>query len=172
VNRPLAYLITWTTRGTRLHGDERGSWKSIAGTGRSEFIREDAAFLARQQELARHDPLVLDHAARVVVDDAIRRVAEVRGWTMITSNIRTNHVHAVVGASAHTPEEILRQFKAWSTRALRESGWIEGDRPVWTRHGSTRYLWDQESIASAGAYVRDGQDGHRWDQNPNPSRGA
>jgi REP element-mobilizing transposase RayT len=117
-------------------------------------------------------PLVLDHAARAVVDGAIRRVAEVRGWTMITSNTRTNHVHTVVAASDHTPEEILRQFKAWSTRALRESGRIEADRPVWTRHGSTRYLWDQHSIASAAAYVRDGQDGHRWDENLNPSRGA
>jgi hypothetical protein len=51
----------------------------------------------------------------------------------------------------------MNDLKSWCTRRLVEAGLVpRGDR-VWVRHGSTRYLWDAESVASACAYVRGGQ---------------
>lgn len=57
----------------------------------------------------------------------------------------------------------MQQLKAWSTRAIREAGFVAADEPVWTRHGSTRYLWDEDSVHRAALYVRDWQDGQRWE---------
>lgn len=47
----------------------------------------------------------------------------------------------------------MSDLKAWSTRRLRESGMVEADRRVWTKHGSTRYLFDQSSVERAVDYV-------------------
>ena len=60
---------------------------------------------------------------------------------------------AVAGLDA-TPERAMSECKAWSTRRLREAGLVGSDERVWTRHGSTRYLWDRASLDRAIAYVR------------------
>jgi len=57
----------------------------------------------------------------------------------------------------------MGQWKAWSTRRLRERGWVGAEQPVWTRHGSTRYLWRGCNVESALAYVEVGQDAMRFE---------
>ena len=52
-----------------------------------------------------------------------------------------------------TPERILTQLKAWSTRALRQGGCLSQNTRAWTHHGSTRYLWKEHSVNDAIAYV-------------------
>ena len=56
------------------------------------------------------------------------------------------------------PEAMMNAFKSWSTRGLQEEGLVElverGGR-VWSRHGSTRYLWNHGAVEAACAYVRD-----------------
>jgi len=56
-------------------------------------------------------------------------------------------------AGLHTPEKIMTDLKAWSTRRLREAGVVSADRRVWTKHGSTRYLFEQSSVERAADYV-------------------
>jgi hypothetical protein len=36
---------------------------------------------------------------------------------------------------------------------MRESGVVASDSRVWTRHGSTRYLWTDRDLESAVFYV-------------------
>jgi len=72
----------------------------------------------------------------------------------------TNHVHAVVGGPCE-PERMLRDFKSWGTRALREKRLIENRGGIWTRHGSKRYLWTDDQIARAVRYVVESQDDPR-----------
>jgi hypothetical protein len=62
-----------------------------------------------------------------------------------------------VSAGEVSPEEVLKQLNAWTTRALREDRWTSQDAPVWTEGGSSRYLWNDEQIAGAVAYVLDRQ---------------
>jgi len=54
----------------------------------------------------------------------------------------------------------MTDLKAWATRWLREHGLVEQDRKVWTKHGSTRYLFDLASIEKTADYVSRMQD-HR-----------
>jgi len=67
-------------------------------------------------------------------------------------NVRTNHVHTVVSAPCK-PEKVLTAFKANATRKLREAGcWKSNDSP-WADRGSKKYLWTEQDVVNAIAYV-------------------
>ena len=72
-------------------------------------------------------------------------------------NVRTNHVHGVVCAEC-PPERVLTAWKSWSTRRLREAAVMFKKQRVWSRHGSTRYLWTERSLEQACLYVETAQD--------------
>jgi hypothetical protein len=48
----------------------------------------------------------------------------------------------------------MTAFKAYSTRALRNAGVVSDSEKLWSRHGSTKYLWTEEQIGGAVAYVK------------------
>lgn len=79
---------------------------------------------------------------------------EYRQWQVHAIHVRTNHVHAVIAAQ-ESPERILNDLKAYATRKLKQAD--SQDIKRWTRHGSSRYLFEQESISAAIAYVRNEQ---------------
>ncbi|MCC6675828.1 MAG: transposase [Phycisphaerales bacterium] len=154
-NPPVAYFISFRTYGTWLHGDERGSVDREHNEFDTPLIAPQRALRLWEQSTA-GTPVVLAQNRRAVVDSAIRAVCAHRGWHLHQLNVRTNHVHAVVTA-AKAPEPIMNAFKAWSTRRLREQRLIGPDGRVWSRHGSTVYLFTPEKLAEKCAYVRDGQ---------------
>jgi REP element-mobilizing transposase RayT len=96
--------------------------------------------------------MTLGATHRQVVEAAIREVCRVRGWRLHTVHARSNHVHVVVSAPVE-PEVLLTTFKAWATRRLRDADLVTSDVRVWTRHGSTRYLWTDRDVESAIFYV-------------------
>jgi REP element-mobilizing transposase RayT len=92
------------------------------------------------------------------VHDAIFEVCGHRAWTLLALNVRTNHVHVVLAAGASPPGPVLVSLKAWSTRRLREAGVVGVATRVWSRHGSTRYLWSEAAVQRAVSYVVEWQD--------------
>jgi REP element-mobilizing transposase RayT len=102
------------------------------------------------------EPQVFDEAHRAIVERTMREVSAHHGWELHAVNVRTNHVHAVVSAMC-LPERVLNAWKSWSTRRLRQLAQVSSPQPVWSRHGSTRYLWTQEALARAVQYVEEGQ---------------
>jgi len=79
-------------------------------------------------------------------------VAEHRSWTVHALNVRTNHVHMVISAP-EPPERVLNSIKSWATRRMVEAGVLPPRAKAWTRHGSTRYLWNATSVREACEYV-------------------
>jgi REP element-mobilizing transposase RayT len=106
----------------------------------------------------KNSPMSFDAIRRKHVEAAIREVCAVRGIVLIAINVRTNHVHIVI-ATNRLPEPIMNSFKAYATRRLREKGLVGSEEKVWSRHGSTRYLWTEEHIGTAVEYVVSGQGG-------------
>jgi len=90
------------------------------------------------------------------VGETIRRVCEKLGWSLFALNVRATHFHAVV-ASPDPPERVMHAFKAYATRRLREEGLHAQTAPLWSRHGSTRYLWKPLQVEDACRYVAEGQ---------------
>ena len=163
-HEPLAYLITFPTYGTWLHGDDRGSVDrrhNVPGTVRL------AADPARRETCAARmiePPLQLEAAQRQTVLSAILEVCRHRHWRAYAVHVRQTHVHAVVRGNAK-PEKIMNDFKAYASRTLsrtasvseRPSSPTETRTKYWARHGSTRYLWTEEEVAEKIRYVRDEQ---------------
>ena len=52
----------------------------------------------------------------------------------------------------------MQQLKSWGTRSLYDSKQFPSGRAIWTRHASTRYLWNQKSVDAAIVYVMKEQD--------------
>jgi len=152
----LAYFITFTCYGTWLHGDQRGSVDrdhNIVGT---PFLSPDQRREREQFARLKHKPINLNSAQRAVVERTISEVCEHRGWLLHALNVRTNHVHVVVSAST-TPERVMNDFKSYATRRMVEAGLFPAKTKAWTRHGSTRYLWDEAALERACTYVLEGQ---------------
>lgn len=105
---------------------------------------------------AKHSPIRLDARMRSAVATAIDEVCNFRKYRLIALQVRTNHGHCVVSANAK-PEFVMNSFKSYATRKLVSSGLVAAKTKVWSRHGSTRYLWTEEQIAAAAEYVVNGQ---------------
>ena len=154
---PLAYLITFRTFGTWLHGDSRGSVKRDGlnryGTMR---IETNPHFETWARDEMRQGIITLNDTMRVVVDSAIRDACERRGFGLPALNVRTNHAHVVVSA-ALKPERIADALKANATRMLRNHGLVAADQKVWSRGRSRRYLWKPRHVQAAIEYTVNGQ---------------
>jgi REP element-mobilizing transposase RayT len=150
---PLAYFITIRTYGTWLHGDERKSVdrhsKNLYGTDR---IGLDPMYSVKMEQNNSAKPFLLDGARRETVEIAIRDVCSIREYLLCALNVRTNHVHLVVSASVE-PNRLMSAFKANATRELREAGLVGSDQKVWSRGGSTRYLWKPRDVNLAIDYT-------------------
>jgi REP element-mobilizing transposase RayT len=154
MNYPLAYLITFTTYGTWLHGDKRGSVDRNHNEYRSDFLPEKREFEQQDCKLLKNDGVLLDEKCRNIVLNAIISQCDFRNWFVYAVHVRSNHIHIVVSA-LEKPEKIMTVLKSYSTRELRAAS-INKSR-FWTTHGSTRYLWTKEKLDAAIKYVRDGQ---------------
>lgn len=155
---PLAYLITFRTYGTWLHGDPRGSidkYHNKYGGSRAvpSPVREQI-----HNERLKSPPFLLNANSRSVVENAIREVCQFRDWRLIALNVRTNHAHVVPFADAPS-EKMLNDFKAYSTRRLRENSEWQFKHSPWVDKGSRRFLWTETHIEAAVDYVVNGQGG-------------
>ncbi|CAN5484652.1 transposase [soil metagenome] len=150
---PIAYLITFRTYGTWLHGDER---KSIQRTrdGRFTTVQLDPNVPLKEKMASemKEPPRLLTTYQRELVEMAIRETCAYRSYGLRAVNVRTNHAHAVVSA-ATGPNKIVNDLKAYSTRKLRSEGEVDGESKVWSRGASSRYLWKPKFVAAAVEYV-------------------
>jgi len=101
----------------------------------------------------KEDPLSLSPAERQVVEGTVRAHCRLRDWRMIGVNCRRNHVHVLLSTDGTSPEKVMRELKAYCTRALKVECGIARGR-FWTRGGSTRYVWTEAALLSAEQYVR------------------
>ena len=156
---PLAYLLTFTTYGTRLQGDVRGSVNRKNNQHGTLLLHENKQIQYWQRRGLRTEILILNSASRRTVHRMIEEVARHKVWDLRALNVRTNHVHAVIAGDT-TPEFIMNSLKSWATRGLKENGLQRENGTYWTRHGSTGYLWTPQDVEAACQYVveRQGED--------------
>jgi REP element-mobilizing transposase RayT len=92
---------------------------------------------------------LLDTASQQVVLQSIQEICVMRQWELLAAHIRTNHVHVVIYASS-PPETVMHAVKAHASKMLnRQQPGIKR----WTRHGSTRYLWNDRQVSNAVNYI-------------------
>ena len=154
MSEPLAYLITWTTYGTWLPGDERG-WveKHQQGTQSGDPNRYASAV-----QLLKEPPVILNPLQRQLVEETIAKHCAFRGWTLHAVNARSNHIHVVVTAPGMNPKEVMAQFKAWCSRRLNEQERAGlNQKKWWTQYGSKKWINDENYLQNAIRYVKERQ---------------
>ena len=152
---PLAYHLVWTTYGSWLHGDARGSIQSgLMGVQPPNPEREQQA-----RDLMAEESVVLTPEQRAVVEQTIREHCRIRGWLVHAVNVRSNHVHVVVTCDC-AAEKARDEFKLWSSRRLSDMAGLTtavarktGRRHWWTEGGHAEIIWNDRYFANAVEYV-------------------
>ena len=172
----IAYHAIWTTYGTWLPNDPRGSYSKavynaeLAALGEVRYGRQDPQpdrrtlrlfQVAARPALARPE-FRMDGAARSVVAAAFPDVVRRLGLAVRACAIMEDHVHVVVMRSRHRIEYIVNQLKGGATRALGL------ERTPWTHGGWKVFLNDEAALGAAVAYVEAnppaaGLTPQRWD---------
>ncbi len=160
---PCGFLLTWTCYGAWLHGDPRGSVDEHHGTYSFPKAAGNLRRVEANRAHLRCPAFVLDERGRAVVARTLMDHCRHRRWTLHAANVRSNHVHVVVGYARRSPEFVMRDFKSWCTRRLREAGLAEVNARVWSEHGSTKYLWTEADVTGAMNYVNAGQGRERFE---------
>jgi REP element-mobilizing transposase RayT len=157
-NPPLAYFISFRTYGTWLHGDPRGSVHRRRRVHGTPLYPPMPGLMRAEERLLAHEPVQLDALRRSLVADAVRGVCRYRAWVLHALAVRIEHVHVVLSTGPDVPpERVMTSLKAWATRRMAEAGALWAGARVWSRHGSTRYLWSLGGIETARRYVLEEQ---------------
>jgi len=153
---PIAYLVTFRSYGTWMHGDERGSIDRHHRRYGTPALPQSARREAIETRLLKQPTVIFDLRQRRAIERGIKETCHVRKWNLWAVNVRTNHVHCVL--TAHfSAKRAMAALKANATRSMRDAGcWREHVSP-WSRGGSTKYIWSDEELRNAIAYVVDGQ---------------
>lgn len=165
----LCWLLTNTTYGTWLPGDERGSVTSVrdrrpgdpATRSRIEHDRPGEPWekslpgLRRSaQKVMKGAPIYLALPQAETLLAQLLETAHHRGWVMLAASVMRNHYHVVIGATEDwRADRILADLKAYATWKLSEAYGSPASETWWTDKGSKRQLCDERAIAGGVNYV-------------------
>jgi REP element-mobilizing transposase RayT len=160
-----AWLLTWTTYGTWLPGDVRGSVSRVReGQGPRQYHNAPGSpydgpmsgLHTGAEAALKGRPILLNSIQAEYVLAQFRETAAYRRWRLLAAAVMRNHVHLVVVADeAAKSADLLRTFKSYASRALNS----ENSKPIggrwWTTSASRRSLPDERAVAAAVRYVRE-----------------
>ena len=149
---PDAYFITWTTYGSWLPGDPRG-WRKWHAGAKPPQPQLEAWCRGKMKSAA----VVLTPAHREAVEAVCRQHADIRGWALHAVHARSNHVHLAVSAPEQ-PTKVRDQFKANTTRTLRQPPRAMTAPKIWTRGGDIAFVDGVEALEQVVWYIVEGQD--------------
>ncbi len=147
----MRYFITFACYGEHLHGDVSGSVDRCHNLPGSRMLEADPQRVSAELGRIKQVPYLLDRDSRATVLQALREICLCRAWTLFAAHVRTTHVHAV--EAPVRPEKVMNDFKSYASRGLNRLGRDGIDRKRWARHGSTRWLWQDQDVRDAIRYV-------------------
>ena len=163
------WLLTNTTYGTWLPGDQRGSVTSVRERRPGEPVSESRVehdqpgeawespipgLRHAAQNQLKGPPILLTAEQAKVVLAQLRETAQHRGWELLAASIMANHFHIVVELQHDPdPKRVLADFKAYASRSLNRQFGRPQSETWWTTRGSKRKLPDAKAVAAAINYV-------------------
>ena len=153
---PIAYLITFRSYGTWMHGDERGSIDRHHRGYSTPALPPSARRETIETRLLKQPRVIFDLRQRRAIEHGIKETCYIRKWNLWAVNVRTNHVHCVLTAHFNA-KRVMAALKANASRIMRDTGCWRAPVSPWARGGSTKYIWTEEELRNGIAYVVDGQ---------------
>ena len=145
VPKTLGYMLTWTTYGSWLQGDERGYVKD------GQTLGGDEELVDLCEKFQKGNTVRLRDNKKDIVRRAILDEAERIGRTIEALAVCGNHVHLVARYSPEPIGQTVSRFKNVAAAALRKHG--RGGR-VWTRGFDKRFCFDQQDLIRRIQYVK------------------
>ncbi|MCX7125093.1 MAG: transposase [Gammaproteobacteria bacterium] len=149
---PLAYFITFRTYASWLHGDDRTSVDRTNNRFNTPKIAPNPCLHRSMYDAQKQETVTLNKRHGDIILDAAAHVCDKNNWKIHALHVRTNHVHATI-TSERTPEHVMQQLKAHATRFLRIHKEFSKDKKIWSRHGSTEYLWLPKDLYFSSEYT-------------------
>jgi len=143
--RTLGYLLTWTTYGSWLQGDERGYVKDGEVLGGNVAIKIDCG------KNLKGGPVRLKRNERVVVREAILGARENFGQKIPAIVVCSSHVHVVCEYVDVPIGVVVSYYKNAGRMTLKRIG-FQGR--LWTRGYDKRFCFDEAALAERIRYVR------------------
>lgn len=161
------WLLTWTTYGTWLPGDPRGSVTriregTVSGGPRVEhdqlgkpFVPHIAGLVRSSQDRMLGAPVWLTQEQGKIVLTDLQSSAAFRNWPLHAAAVMANHVHIALDAPNDViSDDLLRVLKSYASRRLNEEFGKPKSGTWWTQSGSRRKLRDAVALRGAVAYIR------------------
>ncbi len=145
---PLAFFLTLHAYGTWMHGHQSGSVDKKHNVYGERFLPPQQV-KSQLREIEFH----FDERIRRQIQDSMIKQCEFRIWTLFAIHVRTTHLHLVVSTGTTSSERAMTMLKAHATRAIRNAEQIPENQKIWSRHGSTRYLWNEKDVIAASRYT-------------------
>ncbi len=163
----LAHHLVWTTYGTWLGNDPRGSGSRSVYTPELADLGEPH-FGRRAVQPKRHVvrnfyvevtprllyPVIRFNEAQIrEVADAFAFVIKQQQYTCYACAVMPDHVHLVIRKHRHTGEQMIEHFQRQSRLARCFVDILPSGHPVWTDGGWDRYLDSPNAIRGRIRYV-------------------
>jgi len=157
----IAYHFVFTTYGTWLPNDPRGSYSKVVydaevkALGDSHYGRQDREpdadtlrkFWTAARRTLKRPQFFIDDSKREIIAEGFAQVVRRLGLTVRACAIMNDHVHLLTSRSKHRIEYVIGQFKGGATRALGLS------QTPWTKGAWKVFIVDEETLASAARYI-------------------
>ena len=157
------WLITWTTYGTWLAGDERGFVSNVYSDDGGPEVRHnivgtecDRAITGLERYVRDRmldDPFYLnEEQARTMIEQYLE-TSRIRKFELCAAAVMSNHTHLLLGAPGDPdPDELRELYKSWATRALKKRWKPPASGTFFTAKGSVRKK-EGDAIPVAAIYV-------------------
>ncbi|HIJ71182.1 MAG TPA: hypothetical protein HPP87_07440 [Planctomycetes bacterium] len=144
--KTLGYMITWTTYGTWLQGDERGYVKN------GKTYPGNRALKKVNESLQSAEAVLLSKPEKQIVKQAIIKEASLQEQKIYAMSVCSNHVHLVAEYIEKPVRKIVAYYKKAARLALKTTG---RTGKVWTRGYDKRFCFDQTTLRQKIKYVQD-----------------
>ena len=145
MGKMIGYMITWTTYGSWLQGDERGYVKDGRTLPRNEKLE------AANSRQMKYPVVKLNTQQKQIAEQAIISEAERIDHKLFAIAVCSNHVHIVASVSKESIEQVVHRYKYSMTSALRESG-MEGK--IWSKGFDKRFCFTELELQTRIKYVQ------------------
>ena len=153
----LATMLTMTTYGTWLRGDQRG-WV------------DDGIIFPPDPELESADRARMNHSAYLFPLDRLLDVGSFIGTSLVERlrvtiyalHVGTWHAHVVIGPTMHHIAEVAKCAKDAARYRLRPG------RPIWTDGYDKRFCFDDRTVRNRVRYVQRHNEALGWPAEPWP----
>lgn len=158
------WLLTWTTYGTWLPGDDKGFVSPVRNPFSQKWERQNTPGTIctssipglRQASYSRLKcpAISLSSSQAEVLWQQFQETANIRNWQILSVAIMRTHVHLLVYVENDpAPENVLRDFKAYGSRSLNSKWQKPASGTWWTESGSKRKKATQRAVVAAVRYV-------------------